>query len=332
MKTIIDCQGNTIRQSKINDAKIVMKNQFYQDVSYCDNMFIWEHGKKLTDLIKLPIKLFNEKYSSANGITIEFNVMIDNLLPIGTVLFDGRKNIYYICTESYDRDEILGAGKLARCNNWLKWQDTEGNIFNYPIFDINSTQYNSGITDGKTMTLGSTQHMLSITADDNTIVLEHDKRFFLDRNKISPTVFKLTQNDTTAMWYDKGICKITVTEDQYNSKTDSIENWLCGYVDPKPENPTVDITITCVGSPQIRNGGSNKTFTAKLGDEVIDGDVVWSVNLTEEQSKYIVITPSEGQCKVKCLSNDKLVGTHFKLKCSYKNSVGEILVTVIGGV
>ena len=38
---------------------------------------------------------------------------------------------------------------------FLKWQNENGEILEYPCNDINSTQYNSGESGDKTMTLGS---------------------------------------------------------------------------------------------------------------------------------------------------------------------------------
>ena len=176
--------------------------------------------------------------------------MIDFPIVVGDLLYDKKRNLYWICIESFDRDEILCAGKLVRCNYIMKWQDDDKNIFEYPVFEINSTQYNSGEFGDKTMTLGSSQHLITAIADKNTIALNHGHRFFWDRNTVDPTVFKLTQNDTTAMNYDKGLIKITVTEDQYNPKTDSIENWLCDYF------KVSTVTITYSGNPTIRVGGT----------------------------------------------------------------------------
>ena len=200
-------------------------------------------------------------------------------------------------------------------------------MYEYPIFDINSTQYNSGVESSKIMVLGSTQHMLSITADENTISLRHDMRFFLDRNKVEPTVFKLTQNDTTAMNYDKGILHLTVTEDQYNPDTDNIDEWLCDYVKPSVKS---DIEITYVGNPSIRVGGTYKTFTANTNDTV-----TWDVVATNDLKNSLTITPvvGENKCKIKCKQDNILIGQSFKLKCIDSNgNVGELLIDVVGGV
>lgn len=325
MQSRMKLDGNSIRQSKINNAKRLMENQLETDPSYNEYFVVWEYGVDTDNFVEQPIKLYNRKYSSANGYTVQFETLIDRTIPIGTVLYNTDEQIYYLCTESFNKDKILNNGKLTRCNNFLRWQDDSGKIFEYPVFDINSTQYNSGVQGDKVMTLGSTQHMLTITADENTIALEHDKRFFSDRNTKHPTVFKLTQNDTTALNYDKGLLHLTITEDEYNPDTDSIENWLCDYFKPKVSQP---IEITYTGDPIIRVGGSAKTFTANTTETV-----TWELITVAEQNKYITMTVTDNKCKIKCSNNELLIGSSIKLKCTdTSGNIGELLIDIVGGV
>lgn len=323
MQSRMKLDGSSIRQSKINNAKRLMENQLETDPSYNEYFVVWEYGVDTDNFVEQPIKLYNRKYSSANGYTVQFETLIDRTIPIGTVLYDTDEQIYYLCTESFNKDKILNNGKLTRCNDFLKWQDDSGKVFEYPVFDINSTQYNSGVQGDKVMTLGSTQHMLTITADENTIVLEHDKRFFNDRNTKSPTVFKLTQNDTTALNYDKGLLHLTITEDEYNPNTDSIENWLCDYI--KPNSPT-PIEITYIGNPIIRVGGSAKTFTANTTETV-----TWSIDNDFDGNISLILNGNV--CKIKCVFNEDIVNQTFTLSCTDKNkNIGMVEITITGGV
>ena len=316
MKMLIDNKGGNTRQSKINDGKLLMNNQLMTDPSYNPNMVFWQFGVDVGDLESVPIKTFNEKYSAANGINLQFNAFIDSPIVVGDLLYDKRRNLYWICIESFDRDEILCAGKLVRCNYIMKWQDESKNIFEYPVFEINSTQYNSGEFGDKTMTLGSSQHLITAIADKNTIALNHGHRFFWDRNTVDPTVFKLTQNDTTAMNYDKGLIKITVTEDQYNPKTDSIENWLCDYF------KVSTVTITYSGNPTIRVGGT-KTLNVDTTEIV-----TWSV----ESDVGATITPNGNSVKVKCPNDSSFVDKTITVKATVGSDIGECVLTVTGGV
>ena len=264
----------------------------------------------------IDLNINRQTKSEVSGYQKEFTSLITAPVQHGDTFYDEDEGLYWICTEVMCKSGLYYDGKLTRCNNILKWQDENKHIFEYPVFDINSTQYNSGEFGDKTMTLGSSQHLLTIVADENTIALNHGHRFFWDRNTVDPTVFKLTQNDTTAVNYDRGIVKLTVTEDQYNPKTDSIENWLCDYF------KVSTVTITYSGNPTIRVGGT-KTLKVDTTETV-----AWSV----ESDIGATIMPDGNSVKIKCANNIQYVNETITIKATVGNSVGECLLTVIGGV
>lgn len=263
----------------------------------------------------IDLNINKQTKSEVSGYQKEFTSLITAPVQHGDTFYNEDEGLYWICTEVMCKSGLYYDGKLTRCNNILKWQDENKHIFEYPVFDINSTQYNSGEFGDKTMTLGSSQHLLTIVADENTIALNQGHRFFCDRNTVDPTVFKLTQNDTTAVNYDRGIVKLTVTEDQYNPKTDSIENWLCDYFQIS------NITITYSGNPTIRVGGT-KTLKVDTTETV-----AWSV----ESDIGATIMPDGNSVKVKCTNDINYVGKTIIVKATVGNSVGECLLTVIGG-
>lgn len=311
-----DCEKK--KDMEINVIRKRLERDFYNtlDVETFTNFITGE---------TIDLNINKQSKSDISGYQKDFTSLITAPVEHGDTLYDEDNKIYWICTEVMCKSGLYYDGKLTRCNNFLKWQDNSGKVFEYPIFDMNSTQYNSGVQSDKILTLGSTQHMLKIVADENTIALEHDKRFFSDRNVKHPTVFKLTQNDTTALNYDRGILNLTITEDEFNPKTDSIEDWLCDYI--KPNSPT-PIEITHTGDSIIRVGGSAKTFTADTIETV-----TWELITTDMQNKYVTMTANDNKCKVKCLNNELLIGSNVKLKCADINgNTGELLIDIVGGV
>ena len=264
----------------------------------------------------IDLNINRQTKSEVSGYQKEFTSLITAPVQHGDTFYNEDEGLYWICTEVMCKSGLYYDGKLTRCNNILKWQDENKHIFEYPVFDINSTQYNSGEFGDKTMTLGSSQHLLTIVADENTIALNHGHRFFWDRNTVDPTVFKLTQNDTTAVNYDRGIVKLTVTEDQYNPKTDSIENWLCDYF------KVSIVTITYSGNPTIRVGGT-KTLNVDTTETVI-----WSV----ESDVGATITPDGNSVKVKCPNDMSFVDKTITVKATVGSDVGECILTITGGL
>ena len=264
----------------------------------------------------IDLNINKQTKSEVSGYQKEFTSLITAPVQHGDTFYNEDEGLYWICTEVMCKSGLYYDGKLTRCNNILKWQDENKHIFEYPVFDINSTQYNSGEFGDKTMTLGSSQHLLTVVADENTIALNHGHRFFWDRNTVDPTVFKLTQNDTTAVNYDRGIVKLTVTEDQYNPKTDSIENWLCDYF------KVSTVTITYSGNPTIRVGGT-KTLNVDTTETV-----TWSV----ESDVGATITPDGNSVKVKCPNDMSFVDKTITVKATVGSDVGECVLTITGGL
>ena len=264
----------------------------------------------------IDLNINKQTKSEVSGYQKEFTSLITAPVQHGDTFYNEDEGLYWICTEVMCKSGLYYDGKLTRCNNILKWQDENKHIFEYPVFDINSTQYNSGEFGDKTMTLGSSQHLLTVVADENTIALNHGHRFFWDRNTVDPTVFKLTQNDTTAVNYDRGIVKLTVTEDQYNPKTDSIENWLCDYF------KVSTVTIIYSGNPTIRVGGT-KTLNVDTTETV-----TWSV----ESDVGATIIPDGNSVKVKCPKDMSFVDKTIIVKATVGSDVGECILTITGGV
>ena len=264
----------------------------------------------------IDLNINRQTKSEVSGYQKEFTSLITAPVQHGDTFYNESEGLYWICTEVMCKSGLYYDGKLTRCNNILKWQDENKHIFEYPVFDINSTQYNSGEFGDKTMTLGSSQHLLTIVADENTIALNHGHRFFWDRNTVDPTVFKLTQNDTTAVNYDRGIVKLTVTEDQYNPKTDSIENWLCDYF------KVSTVTITYSGNPTIRVGGT-KTLNVDTTETV-----TWSI----ESDVGATIIPDGNSVKVKCPNDMSFVDKTITVKATVGSDVGECVLTITGGL
>lgn len=264
----------------------------------------------------IDLNINRQTKSEVSGYQKEFTSLITAPVQHGDTFYNEDEGLYWICTEVMCKSGLYYDGKLTRCNNILKWQDENKHIFEYPVFDINSTQYNSGEFGDKTMTLGSSQHLLTVVADENTIALNHGHRFFWDRNTVDPTVFKLTQNDTTAVNYDRGIVKLTVTEDQYNPKTDSIENWLCDYF------KVSTVTITYSGNPTIRVGGT-KTLNVDTTETV-----TWSV----ESDVGATIIPDGNSVKVKCPNDMSFVDKTITVKATVGSDIGECVLVITGGV
>lgn len=329
IRTMLD--GENSRQAKIKDAKHILSLEFKNDPSYCETMFLWIPGVNPHKDEQIDIRLFDRKYSAANGFTTKFEVQIDTNIDIGYYYFNDELKQYWICTELFNVNDIYISGKLTMCNWFLRWQNLAGEIIEYPCSDINSTQYNSGESGDKTMTLGSAQHMVTVQLSPETIGIRTPLRFFVSKDYSIP--FKVTQNDTISNNYGNGLCKITLTQDQLNPETDRPDIGLCDYIpsssiDEPSQSPDPDETtdlfaeILYKNDPELKAGGTNKTFTGVFRskpDEIINEIGVWDVIVVDELLDYVQYTVNENTLKIRVLNDPIVIGGIVRIVFSAKD-------------
>lgn len=267
--------GNSLRDEHIYNSRKMLEEVFYDDASSALGIYIWEQGKEsYEEDTPIPIRLFKREFSAANGVRVRFQTLIDSPVIVGDILYDSKADEYLICTESFNIDDVHWQGRLTLCNWILKWQKPDGTILEYPCHDMNTTQYNSGEQSNRQFTIGSSQHMLTLPCDENTVVLRSPQRFFLDKDPVQPTTFIVTQNDTTSYNFGKkGLVKVTVTECAIDYDEDRIDLGICDYKDADDlnedagEGDLVSKSVIGYTTTIIKSGGSPQTFTARFFDE-----------------------------------------------------------------
>lgn len=323
--------GKNSREDKINDARHILKLEFKNDPSYNDNMYRWVPGETPHKSDKIDIRMFNRKYSSANGYTVQFEIQINDKPDVGDYYFDEEDNQYWICTEIYNVNDIHFSGKLTLCNWVLKWQDAFGRILEYPCNDINSTQYNSGESSDKTMTLGTAQHMATVQATKDTIAIRSPQRFFISRDYTIP--FCVTQNDTIANNYGNGLCKITLTQDTLN-ENDRPDLGICDYIEQKnitqPSQNKDGISAMITGGDALKVGHQKSwhvKFQNKYGNETEVDDYTWKI-----VSDFDITNTIDNDTITLLVENEDLVESSFLLQILVGNEVlTEKQISIIEG-
>ena len=288
--------GGSLRGENILNSQNLLGETFADDASLTLGVYMWKLGFLGKEAYQyeesIDIRMYKRTYSSANGVTVKFQTEIATPIIVGDILYNSNEDEYFICTEAYKLDGIHYQGKLTLCNWILKWQDKNGNILQYPCYSLNATQYNSGEQFNKQFVIGSSQHMILLPCDDNTVILNSPQRFFLDKNPISPTSYIVTQNDTTSYNYGKkGIARITVTEHPINESTDRIDLGICDYIE-KDKIKTDDVNyslfsksvikpIISYNTTVIKSGGDSQVFVGNFfddnGNKVLDIIPKWNI-------------------------------------------------------
>lgn len=274
-------------------------------------------------------------------ITIETIHEKDDFYPGDYLEYNGE---IWICFNSHSFHKLYRKGAFRKCNWMLYYQTDEGEVKRLPCVDLNATQYNSGeYTSYQKYTLGSTQHMLYVQCNSDTVKFNDPMRFWLDRNLENPTMYKVTQNDNTTYNYrgSYGLCAITVIQNEWNTEKDKLitfedgaQAWICDYRDsqngtakPGDMNP-YDLTATISGPQSLKNGFPRK-YTAMFkdthGTALPDIEFEWKV-VSDFDVRQIV----SGSTIELFVSDESCVGGSFLLQISYQNTIlSEILIQVI---
>lgn len=330
--------GGSLRSENIFNSRKLLEETFSNDASFMLGIYFWELGlKEYDNRDTIGIRLYDRKFSAANGWTVKFQTLHDTPVIVGDIIYDSNEDEYLICTESFNIDSIHYEGKFTLCNWMLKWQKKDGTILEYPCYDMNTTQYNSGEQSNRNFTIESFQHMLTLPCDENTVELSTPQRFYLDKAINNPTSFIVTQNDTTSYNYGKkGLVKVTVYAHPANPETDRPDLGICDYIDMSAGSKEAGTTIEkyyCKASKSvieynttvIKSGGDSQVFVGKFYDDMeneITGIVPhWTV-VCDFSDK--LIWEEFGNSVSIGIDDDDYIDREFKIICSDENSESKI--------
>ena len=326
--------GGSIREEGIINTRELLKETFADDPSYQNNVYFWKLGLKEYDLEpKIGVRLYGRAFSAANGVTVKFQSLYNMPIIVGDIIYNKKEDEYLICTESFNIDDIHYKGKFTLCNWMLKWQNKEGKILEYPCYDMNSTQYNSGEQSNRNFTIESSQHLITLPSDENTVELCTPQRFYLDKATVNPMTYMITQNDTTSYNYGKkGLVKLTVFAHPNNPEKDNLELGICDYVDMSAGSVnagTTDEKKICISrafieydTSIIKSGGDSKLFVGKFydneGNEITNVVPDWTISsdFDENFDKKLQVKEFDN-CLSIGIDDDSCIDEEFKLTCSF---------------
>ena len=334
--------GGSLREESIFNTRELLKETFADDPSYALGIYFWRLGlREYQNETPIGIRLFGRSFSAANGVTVKFQTLYNTPVVVGDVIYNAKEDEYLICTEAFNIDDINYKGKFTLCNWMLKWQNKDGTILEYPCYDMNATQYNSGEQSNRNFVIGSSQHMLTLPCDENTVELSTPQRFYLDKAINNPTTFIVTQNDTTSHNYGKkGLVKVTVYEHPNNPETDRPDLGICDYIDMSAGSKDAGTTVkeVCRASKAvieydtsvIKSGGDSQMFIGKFyddkGNEVTDVSPHWTV-VCDFSDKLMVEEIDNGLSIG--IDDDEYIDEEFKIICSDGNTESGILSSTL---
>lgn len=331
MKERIKQSGNSLYDEQIKDAQDSLSYGFTDDVSYNKNIVTYKTNEPIL------IKMYDQKYNVTYGFTVHFLSPHDIPIELGKLLYNTKKDEYWLCVESYDVSGIHNEGKLAKCSRFIKWQEKDGSIQEIPVISRNATQYNNGEYSNKTLTLGTDQIMMYTQLNEHTVKLDHGIKFFVDENKGDPTVYELTKPDTVDYSYmGKGMISLMLTECAYTPTKKELELGVCDYTEhedittslPLSDETTV-LKALISGNRNLRNS-YKRTYTIDFTDH--DGE---AINWRDIDFQWNIIsdwdiTQNKYENKIDLFVDDEdLIESSFLLQVLINNTVAtEMKITV----
>lgn len=317
-------------ETKRRKAIAGVKRDFMKSLDV-DKFLLWSETVQCDK--EMWLLIHKQSFSTVIGHELKFTCLYDTDIKTGHIVYNPILDVYYLVKYVNSKDYIYKSGILYRCNNILRWRDEEGYIWDYPVCDINSTQYNSGVEEGRNVDFASSQHKLETTADKNTVNLLIGKRFFMGKNDIIPEVYRLTQNDTSSGNYDIGTVSLTISRDQYDERLDDKELRLCNVLDSKvpTKDQPEDIKLDYRGKPEIRIGGQ-KTITALSEEPITDWSIKADDIAIESEIKFVVTTPAESKGIISISPDANLVGHTFTITYTNGTESGKHKFTITGGM
>ena len=146
-------------------------------------------------------------------------------LRCGDLLWiDGR---WWLCITLFDNNRLYSKGILYYCNVMLNFTSlTTFQMVTYPAYVHNATQYNSGERYTDYLFNVSSQRLIFLPCNAETVLLDNDYRFLIDRNLHNPSAWKIAQADTeNEDWGGYGLIRLMCVEDE-RRPTDDVNNML----------------------------------------------------------------------------------------------------------
>lgn len=317
MKVRVANSGSTLLEEQIKDAQELLEYSFCDDVSFNPNVVFYKTETSM------PIKMYDPKISASYGTVVNFLTTCNNPLELGQMLHDTKKDEYWMCVESYEVDNIHYKGVLGKCMRWLRWQDDNGVIQEFPIIVTSASKYNNGEHGDKVLSVGSDQLMAFVPLNDDTIKLDRGKKFFIDERKDNPTTYELTRADTALYTFmGKGFMSMILTECAYTASEDDLKYGVCDYIPPStlPENDDETTILNGVisGSDSLKIGFV-RTYTAtatdKSGNDIIwsDDDFYWNIY----PAKDVVLNINKNEVSI-LAEDESLIGNTVRIEVRYR--------------
>ena len=229
---------------------------------------------------------------------------------IGSIVF--WNGSHWLITKRDAESDITVRGEIEQCNRQIRWQNPSTKEI-HERWCVVDKPYFSNLESNATSTESKREFKIQLPYDNESALLDVDKRFMLEIIGKTPRTYRLTSVDSMTERYDyngeaSGFLVINVEQDAYNPKTDNSELMICDYVTDNSTSAPAEREIFYRGTKEIKAGGPHKKFVATLNG-VKDPAVTWSIDMDDNLKQYkelISVNTSGGELLIKTPNNTSL--------------------------
>lgn len=269
-------KGMTSRDRIISREKEALIAQFEKAPSAKNTLVDGE----LKKMIVSSTQVLNEK---------TFVLMPGDTIKIGDIVV--WENLHWLVVELDFDNTIAYKGRIAQCNRQIRWQNpvTKDIIERWCLM---TKPYTSNVTNGTQVSVSNREYKVQIPYDDETKLVDLDKRFMLEIIDGKPRTYSCTSVDQQTNVYqdlENGFIVWNLSQDEAGRPGDNAELMICDYVEPE-ENLPSSVKASITGMDVLRAGLGEFEYTL---DSESDVDVVsWHISVQDEMREYIHMSES----------------------------------------
>ena len=308
--------------------------------------FIADDVKIYDKTITAKPKVVRAVIQNVTSDTINSSVVRQILCEIGTlhcgqyVEYDGG---FWLVSSLPDNNKMYEKAILWKCKQNIRFiSPLTGEMVEYPVYSINSTQYGTGESTRQYITVGDAQHLIYIPYNEETILLDDRARFLIDMNPRRITAFRITQVDTMSYAVgdehpDDGLLQWTVMETQYNAATDDAETMTADYYkkkDPTPVGAERDGVILYLrdedGDGKLALGETKKIHVSVGGNALLSDDKSYDAAIVSGAECAVVESVDGEYITIRADEKIRNVGKTITLSVTKGSAEAKMDIQIVG--
>lgn len=219
----INMSGNTRRERTLDNIKFAINSDMYDHPS-C---------KKV---------IFNDEPDQRQVIIINGDILTkknirsfpDETFNVGDMVFFEKH--YWIITSIDVDGEIYTRGEMRLCTLLLRWQNPD-TLEIIERWGWGRNPYSADVDEGKNISKANNKISVSVILDEETKLLDFDKRFLMTVRNKKPVAYKIVGHDAVTL---PGLLEVKIAEDASLREDRAIndghyDNWelmIADYIDP----------------------------------------------------------------------------------------------------